>query len=299
MHLCYLDESGTPDLPGNTSHYILAALSIPISRWRECSNEIEGIKRHYAIESSEIHVAWILRTYFEQSLVPGFDNLAFDARRYEIGKHRRATLLKLQKTNRNLYNQTKKNFRHTEAYIHLTRNQRRSLITDLANCIANWPHARLFAECIDKIHFDPIRARKSPDEQALEQVVSRFENYLRNISSNLHEQVYGLLIHDNNEAVSRRHTELMKKFHNSGTLWTSVHHIIETPLFVDSQLTSMVQMADLCAYALRRYLENQEEELFEIVFRRADRTRDVAVGVRHFTDERCLCRICAEHRKSG
>ena len=30
------------------------------------------------------------------------------------------------------------------------------------------------------------------------------------------------------------------------------HHIIETPLFVDSTLTGMVQIADLCAYALKR-----------------------------------------------
>ncbi len=75
----------------------------------------------------------------------------------------------------------------------------------------------------------------------------------------------------------------MKKFHVSGTLWTSLENIIETPLFVDSQLTSMVQVADLCAYALRRYLENDESELFDLIFQRADRKGAVVVGVRHFT----------------
>jgi hypothetical protein len=28
MHICYLDESGVPDIPGNTSHYILTGVPI-------------------------------------------------------------------------------------------------------------------------------------------------------------------------------------------------------------------------------------------------------------------------------
>ncbi len=46
----------------------------------------------------------------------------------------------------------------------------------------------------------------------------------------------------------------MKSFYDKGTNWTDLEHIIETPLFVDSELTSLVQIADLCAYAIRRYL---------------------------------------------
>ena len=33
MYLCYIDESGTSDIPGNTSHLILAGLSLPIWHW--------------------------------------------------------------------------------------------------------------------------------------------------------------------------------------------------------------------------------------------------------------------------
>ena len=96
--------------------------------------------------------------------------------------------------------------------------------------------------------------------------------------------------------MERKHTELMKSFHRSGTLWTQVNNIIETPLFVDSQLTGMVQIADLCAYGLRRYLENNETEIFNKVFERADRRGDVTVGIRHFTDRSCGCAICTAHR---
>ncbi len=70
----------------------------------------------------------------------------------------------------------------------------------------------------------------------------------------------------------------MRSFHVTGTLWTSVDHIIETPMFVDSKLTRLVQIADLCAYALRRCLENGESDLFKPVFKRADRIGDIAVG---------------------
>ena len=87
----------------------------------------------------------------------------------------------------------------------------------------------------------------------------------------------------------------MRDFHKRGTLWTRVDRIIETPLFVDSTLTSMVQIADLCSYALRRYLENGEEGLFGRVFKRADRARSSTVGVRHFTERPCQCEICASH----
>ena len=62
-----------------------------------------------------------------------------------------------------------------------------------------------------------------------------------------------------------------------------IQNIIETPLFVDSSLTSMIQMADLCGYALRRYLENNETILFDEVFKRADRRAQTVVGVRHFS----------------
>jgi hypothetical protein len=90
----------------------------------------------------------------------------------------------------------------------------------------------------------------------------------------------------------------MRKFHRKGTLWTTVRNIIETPLFVDSELTGMVQVADLCAYSLRRYLENGEEDLFKLVFERADRKDDVVVGIRHFSDNSCTCIICKAHNKN-
>jgi len=298
VYLCYIDESGTPDIPGNTSHYVLAGLSTPVWHWRDCDRELRDIKAKYDLREAEIHTAWILRTYLEESKIKGFESMNYGDRRYEVEKLRKSELLRLQKSgNPMLYKRTRKNYRKTESYIHLSYVERKAFINEIAGCVANWGFARLFAECNDKIHFDTARRGLSVDEQAFEQVVSRFEQYLQSISAQPQGTCYGLLVHDNNPTIERKHTDLMKGFLSRGTLWTVVRSIIETPLYVNSSLTSMVQIADLCAYALRRYLENGEAELFDLVFQRADRKREVVVGVRHFSDQTCTCSICSVHRQ--
>ena len=297
MYLCYIDESGTANIPGNTSHYILAGLAIPIWFWQNCEKDISLIKRRYELGNSEIHTGWILRSYSEQNKVSNFESLNYVQRRCEVEKLRKIEIFQLQKSqNKKLYQQTRKNFHRTNPYVHLTYKQRIALIDDLAQVISNWGFARLFAECVDKVHFNPSKTIQPLDEQAFEQLVSRFEHFLKSTEIQQEGNRFGMLIHDNNETVAKRHTQLMKAFHQQGTFWTEIEHIIETPLFVSSELTSMIQIADLCAYILRRYLENGEEDLFNKVFKRADRKGNVAVGVRHFTGSSCACHICTAHR---
>lgn len=298
MYLCYIDESGTAELSGNTSHFILAGLCIPISQWKECDQQIESIKASYSLKGSEIHVAWLLRKYIEQTKIQGFEDLDHVMRRAKVDSLRRAELLRLQRANNpKHYHQTKLNYRQTDSYIHLTLEDRRQFVLEIAKRVASWDFARLFAECIDKVHFNQAIANKTVSEQAFEQLVSRFERYLKNKGIVDKTQYPGLLIHDNNDTIAKRHTELMKSYHKQGTLWIDIANIIETPLFVNSELTSMVQLADLCAYALRRYLENSEDELFTLVFQRADRIGTTTVGVRHFTKQPCKCAICLSHNR--
>ncbi len=296
MYLCYIDESGTPDLPGNTSHFILAGVSIPIWHWRTADAEISAIKNRFSLTSAELHTAWLLRKYLEQSRIPNFETLSYAQRRREVAQHRHAHLLQLQKLGGKSYRQTKKNYEKTSKYVHLTLAERTEFVRQVAKTVSAWGFARIFAECIDKLHFDPDRSSRSVDEQAFEQVISRFETYLQKTDGNHTQRNYGLVVHDNNETVARKHTRLMRQFHAHGTLWTPLERTIETPLFVDSSLTSMVQVADLCAYALRRYVENEEADLFKLIYTRADRSNDTVVGVRHFSKPSCKCEICRKHR---
>ena len=296
MYLCYMDESGTPEVPGSSSHFVLAGISVPIWRWKDADREITDVLDTYSLGEAEIHTAWMLRRYIEQSRISGFENLPRSQRRATAERYRAGELLRLQRLgNSKRYSQAKKNFAHTAAYIHLTEQERLEAVRKVADAVGAWGFARLFAECIDKLSFDAARTGRSIEEQAFEQVVSRFEQFLQKTE----QSGYGLLVHDNNQTVARKHTEMMRRFHTSGrTLWTDVSRIIETPLFVDSRLTRLVQIADLCSYALRRYVENSEPDLFTRVFQRADRFRGAAVGVRHFTapSAGCVCEICRAHR---
>ena len=296
MYLCYMDESGTSDVPGNTQHFVLVGISIPIWRWRDADYEITKILEKYGLQDAEIHTAWMLRKFLEQSKIPKFDQLDWSQRRTKVERARNANLLDIQKRKNKLYRQTNKNYKHTDPYIHLTHQERKDAIRETADCVGNWGFCRLFAECIDKIHFDQNKTGRSIDEQAFEQIVSRFECYMSNIEED-NKNLYGILVHDNNETVAREHTLFMRRIYKQGTLWTDVNRIIETPMFVDSKLTRMVQVADLCSYAIRRYLENRETDLFSKIFPRADRSGSHIVGARHFTDMKCDCQICAGHRR--
>ena len=97
MYLCYVDESGTAELPGNTSHFILAGLSIPISKWRACDIQVETVKARYGLKDAEIHVTWLLRKYIEQSKISEFEALAYPMRRAKVEAIRKAELLRLQR----------------------------------------------------------------------------------------------------------------------------------------------------------------------------------------------------------
>jgi hypothetical protein len=271
---------------------------MPIWHWRAADKDISAVLNKYDLADAEFHTAWMMRLYIEQSKIPDFEKLSRAGRRLAVTQWRNAELLRLQKLPDNQpYRQAKKNYRHTDSYIHLTHNERMAAIRDVADLVGGWGFARLFAEAIDKIHFDPNRAGRSVVEQAFEQVVSRFQQYLTREERG-GAKIYGVLVHDNNESVAKKHTELMRRFHTAGTLWTDIDRIVETPLFVDSRLTRMVQIADLCSVALRRYVENNEADLLDRIFARGDRVGARVVGVRHYADHRtkqCSCKICVAH----
>jgi hypothetical protein len=302
MYFCYIDESGTSDLGDNSTHFVLVGISIPVWQWTKCEADISRIKAKHNLENSEIHTAWMLREYREQMLIPGFERMSIKKRRSEVEILRKSYLHSLQVDPKKVksYSQTRKNYLHTQKYIHLTLDERKAFIKEIAVTIGGWGFARLFAECINKIKWDQTIAKQTIDEQSFEQIISRFERFLKNLSKDPTlnpKTIFGLIIHDNSQSVEKKYTELMKRFQSTGTLWTSVKKIIETPLFVNSELTSMVQIADVCAYSIRKYLEKGETELFNEIYKRADRKDGISVGIRHYPPSKCKCIICSDHKR--
>lgn len=149
----------------------------------------------------------MLRPYKEQRSIVDFEKLSYQQRKTQVSNLRKIEIFRLQRANNlKLLKQTKKNYRKTEAYIHLTYEERKNLVLSLAECIANWGFARVFAEFINKIYFDPNRVDHDIDEQAFEQLVSRFEQYLQNISRGSGTDYLGMLVHDNNSTIEKKHT---------------------------------------------------------------------------------------------
>lgn len=294
MRICYLDESGTPELSGSTSHFVLLGLSIQGETWKQKDQQITRIKNRFGLGQAEIHAGWLARRYIEQEKIRGFEALGEADRRNAVKTARNAFLIGKAAVHGVKSVQTdRKNFQKTEAYTHLTHAERIDLMRQVAEVVAGWEDCHIFAEASDKSSFRGVPPRTPPFEEAFSQVVSRLHRFLAGQTP----QEHGLIVQDRNETMARRLTELARNFHADGTRWTTLPLIVETPLFVDSQLTSLVQVADLCAYATRRYFENNERPLFETILPKFNTFNGRLVGIRHYTGQRrgCACEVCRRH----
>jgi hypothetical protein len=287
MYICYLDESGTIETGSTGTHFVLLGLAIPDTSWKSKDLDVSKIKSRYGLSNAEIHTGWMLRTYPEQNKIPNFDSLDYPARIRAVESVRNMNLSR-PRTNK-AQRELTKNYRKTRAYIHLSQTERLEIIRNLADLIASWADSRIFADARDK----RFSSAENSFEFAFEQIITRFNKFLV-----LAANTMGIIVQDHNETVCRRLTEKMREFHRRGTLWSQIGNIVETPLFVDSQLTSMVQIADLCAYSTRRFFENNEIDLFNRIYDRFDRTKGKLVGLRHYTGSQpCACRVCMDHQR--
>jgi hypothetical protein len=292
MHILYVDESGVEQIGAGSTHFVLLGLAIPAQSWKSLDTALENIKADYDLRGAEIHTAWMHRRYTEQESIAGFEKLDAAARRAAAetairGRAGRVGVLGDKKK----ITAYRREAKAIGPYLHLAREERLQCLEDLAREVASWTEVRVFADAISKPDFP--QGRFTPYEMAFEQVLTRFQSYLSAKRST------GIVVHDNNATAAPRLTRLARKFHEDGTFYREITDIVETPLFVDSSLTSMIQMADLCAFALRRLVENNEVRLWDVVEARVDRRGTTCVGVRHYTGRRpCTCRLCISHGRN-
>lgn len=131
MYFCYLDESGTPELQAQTSHFVLLGLAIPASAWHEKDQRLAAIKGKYGLADAEIHTGYIARRFPEQEHITGFETLDSIQRRLAVEVERKNALIKavaLKSPQR--LKSLKKLYAKTKDYVHLTFKQRQQLIFD-------------------------------------------------------------------------------------------------------------------------------------------------------------------------
>lgn len=293
MFVIYVDESGTPETEARSKHFVIAGVAIPLSSWKRCDAELRGLLARHRLGGAEIRAAWMARLYPEQERIPAFEALSDDQRRSLVNVERKKDLGKAALSGEAGVRSLRRNYEKTNAYLHLSRSERMETLRALADAVGSWPDVRLFADAQLKSVFTP-EWREKAREHGLEQVTTRFNAYLGNVHG---PGALSLLVHDQHQAASTRLTALFRGWHESGTRYTSIPHIAETPLFVDSALTVMVQVADLVAYATRRFFDKAEADLFDRFYSRFDRRpAGTLVGLRHFTAKTaCSCRVCLDH----
>ncbi|PWB62756.1 MAG: hypothetical protein C3F14_09485 [Deltaproteobacteria bacterium] len=259
VYICYVNKSGTLQCFGDASHFVLAGIAIPAVQWKELESKIIKIKKRFELADTEIDTAWMMRRCAD----PG--NVETDEK--------------------------------TEGYSNLTQEERQGFLARICEEINTWTEARLFAEAYDwnALSDCPLTPSRMY-EFAFHHVISRFQAFLVNRGNYLGSPLYGLVVQANQEENSARVTNIMRNFHRRGPPWTKFDKIVETPLLVDIRSTSMVQIADVCSYAVQRFFEFGETDLFDRIYSKFDRAKDTVVGIRHYTAHKCCqCRVCVDH----
>lgn len=301
MYLLYLDGSGTPDV-GATDHanYALLGLALHEGNWFALERRVAALKARYEYPGIplELHCVAICTSIREQDHVAGFANLTPAQRRAEVLALRAQKLASLSADDRDV---ARRKYRQTEPVIHLTRSERSQLYEDTLDLVGSHQEIRLFAEVVNKQHLLRATGKHNAVAPAFEQVLSRFDAMLQVFARSGSGYVNnGIAVVDNDP-----HSDLMRDltilFRLSGHKWGALQHVIETPFFVDSKIVSGIQLADVCAYALRRYIAKpsrsgtHEEKQFLRIFHKFDRAGLKLHGLRHYCPPRsCDCLVCQE-----
>jgi len=146
---------------------------------------------------------------------------------------------------------------------------------------------RLFAVAVHKQAVAP----QDPVEYAFEEICNRFDLRLRRTRPD--ERHRGLVVMDKSHYENTLQ-HLAQGFRESGTRWGKLRNLAEVPLFVDSKMSRIIQLADLVAWATWRHYELDDNAYFKRIASRFDSEGGVIHGLVHYKprDEQCHCPAC-------
>jgi len=172
--------------------------------------------------------------------------------------------------------------------------QRIQVIKDVLN-ILDQAHSeiRVFACAVHKRSYP----NDDPVEKAFEDLSSRFDLYLRRLSTDEISQ-RGLIVLDTSSYENSLQS-LANRFRQEGNRWgNQLRTLCEVPLFVDSQASRIVQLADHIAYAVFRRYNANDLTYFNCIESRFDQSEGVIHGLSHHQtyNRNCTCPACITRR---
>lgn len=178
----------------------------------------------------------------------------------------------------------------------MVREEAQSLLDGIARVIqeAHDPGLRLFAVAVHR----PSYPTQNVVEIAFEELCNRFDLFLKRLYQEGNVQ-RGLIIMDRSRYQSRLEM-LMKQLRETGGRFGRTRNLVDIPLFTNSRLTRMLQLADFTAWSVfQRYERNSTEYLDKIV-KRFDEADNVLHGLVHLVKDwrNCYCPACLSRRNS-
>jgi Protein of unknown function (DUF3800) len=153
-------------------------------------------------------------------------------------------------------------------------------------------NVRAFACAVHKASYP----ERDPVELAFEDLCSRFDLYLNRLRASGDRQ-QGLLILDKStyETTLQR---MARDFQTLGTQWGVIRNLADTPFFVDSHASRLVQLADHVAYSTFRRYNARDTQYFDIFAAKFDAADGVLHGLAHkqTIDTMCMCPACLSRR---
>jgi hypothetical protein len=186
--------------------------------------------------------------------------------------------------------------RRTHPWDKMSRDEAQGIIKAVLKIFADSNNSSIaFACAVHKKSF------KSTDglQIAFEDLVERFDRYLSRFHSEGDKQK-GLIILDE----SSYETTLQEKarnFRKSGTQWSqgsNIKHLADTPFFVNSKASRIVQIADHVAYAVFRRYNAKDAHYFDIISSKFYQFDNIIHGLAHKQHyiNNCMCPGCLTRR---
>jgi hypothetical protein len=89
-----------------------------------------------------------------------------------------------------------------------------------------------------------------------------------------------VVIDQSSPALSNQLRSLLAKFQATGTRWTALTQVIETPFFFDSKTSRIMQIADFASYSVFRWYEANDDTYIKKVIHKFDREGKKCHGIK-------------------
>jgi hypothetical protein len=139
--------------------------------------------------------------------------------------------------------------------------------------VSSHPGNRLFASVVRKSTISP----EDPVEHSFEQLASRFDHYLGRLHKAGDSQ-RGVIIFDKSTYETTIQS-LATDFRTVGHKWGVLRNLSEVPLFLDSQASRLIQLADLIAYGIFQKYEHADDQFFSILEPKFDAEGGIVHGL--------------------